>query len=136
MATMTLEESVDMRVEERVTFCGQCGHVSLANATVCEHCGGEKVELVPPMGEIYSYTVVHRSAGEGDEVEFILALVQLSDGRLVMGQIVGPGGAVRMGQSVEVMPQTRQRMSARSGGLFFALLNDSGADRGDNGFNE
>jgi uncharacterized OB-fold protein len=83
-------------VSRLVTRCRDCGRLSNAREETCERCGGEALEQVSPVGEIYSYTTVRHSAAP-----FVLALVQLSSGQLVTARIIATDRELRIGLPVE-----------------------------------
>jgi len=79
-----------------LNYCAECGRLSEENLRACADCGGEQFKRVPHVGTIYSYTTVRRSSGS-----FVLALVQLAEGRLVTGRVVGAGPELRIGLPVQ-----------------------------------
>ena len=100
-----------------MTYCADCGRLSYGNEGVCKCGESEKLEHVSRVGEIYSYTTVHQSAGS-----FVLALVRLSDGPLVTGRIVDVDRELKIGLPVDFMPDAEPLPSSESGGLSFCLM--------------
>src|ERR1700730_14503468 len=99
MSTVLLERSSRAHLHKYLTYCADCGRLSNHNQDVCKCGESDTLEHVSHLGEIYSYTTVHQSAGS-----FVLALVQLSDGPLVTGRIVGIDRELKVGLPVEFMP--------------------------------
>jgi uncharacterized OB-fold protein len=83
-------------VARLVTRCRDCGRLANGREATCERCGGEALEQVSPVGEIYSYTTVRHATAP-----FVLALVQLSSGQLVTARIVATDRQLRIGLPVE-----------------------------------
>jgi len=107
-----------------LTHCDECGRLSCEGDRACDRCGAEALERVSRIGEIYSYTTVNQSAGD-----FVLALVQLSGGPMVMGRIVGVDRELRIGSSVEFVPDPDPLLGSGAGGLCFRLRKASVVNR-------
>ena len=88
--------------------CGGCGAIFLKPRDTCSSCG--KVGALEPTrlsnrGELYVYSIVHRSF-PGVEVPYISAIVDLEGGGTVKGNLVGVEPLpekVKMGIPVEVV---------------------------------
>lgn len=97
MSAALLEHSPPRtHVSRLLTRCRDCGRLSSAREDTCERCGGEALEQVSPVGEIYSYTTVRHATAP-----FVLALVHLSSGQLVTARIVATDHELRIGLPVE-----------------------------------
>jgi len=114
MSTVLLERA---HLHKLLTYCTDCGRLSYDDESVCRCSGSETLEHVSHVGEIYSYTTVHQSAGS-----FVLALVELSGGPLVTARIVGVDRELKIGLPVEFIPDAESVPSSRSGGLSFCPL--------------
>ncbi|MEM8768971.1 MAG: Zn-ribbon domain-containing OB-fold protein [Pseudomonadota bacterium] len=70
--------------------CGACGATFLGERTVCSKCGArDQMEVVtlPTKGELYAYSIVHRSF-PGIEVPYVSAVVDLEDGTAIKGNLI------------------------------------------------
>jgi uncharacterized OB-fold protein len=91
-------------------LCGKCGAVFLGERAACASCGareGLTAKRLANTGELYVYTIVHRSF-PGVAVPYISAIVDLDGGGTVKGNLVGVDpdpGKIRMGMPVEVTYQ-------------------------------
>jgi uncharacterized OB-fold protein len=97
-----------------LNYCGQCGRLSQENLRACVECGGEHFERVSQAGTIYSYTNVRQSDGS-----FMLALVQLIDGPLVMGRVIGGDRELRIGLPVRYVDLAQNRVESAFRGVSF-----------------
>jgi uncharacterized OB-fold protein len=125
VSTILLEQPRRAHLFKPLTHCDECGRLSCEGDTACNRCGAEALERVSRIGEIYSYTTVNQSGGE----YFVLALVQLSGGPMVMGRIVGVDRELKIGSSVEFVPDSDPLLGPRSGGLYFRLRKASIVNR-------
>jgi uncharacterized OB-fold protein len=108
----------DATREGRLTVqrCVPCGHVQWYPRVLCTACGGTDLVLdqASGRGEIYSFTVVHRSPDPASFVPpYVVALVRLAEGPVITTNIIGPGSAaVRCDEPVhltwERLPDGRQ----------------------------
>lgn len=94
-----------------LTRCRACGAWSTPRV-VCPQCWSQDVEVAAAsgLGEIYSYTVLHRAGRPGFEadVPYVVALVTLDEGPRVMTTIVGVApDEVRIGCRVRAEFVTR-----------------------------
>jgi uncharacterized OB-fold protein len=70
--------------------CGSCGATFLGERTVCSKCGARdqmSVVTLPTKGELYAYSIVHRSF-PGIEVPYVSAVVDLEDGTAIKGNLI------------------------------------------------
>jgi len=108
----------DATRESRLTVqrCESCGRAQFYPRVLCTSCGSTNVILEDASGhgEVYSFTVVHRSPDPDCFVApYVVALVRLAEGPVVTTNIVGPGTeSVRCDESVrlvwERLPDGRQ----------------------------
>ncbi len=88
--------------------CGACGSVFVGARTVCSKCGARdhmKPIRLSNRGELYVYTIVHRSF-PGIEVPYISAVVDLEGGGTVKGNLINidpDPEKLRPGMPVEVV---------------------------------
>ncbi|MEO9321958.1 Zn-ribbon domain-containing OB-fold protein [Nocardioides sp. C4-1] len=75
--------------ELTVPRCRSCSRFFLYPRAACPHCAGRDLELVPAAGTgtVASFVVNHR-APEGFAAPYVLALVELAEGPLLMGNVV------------------------------------------------
>ena len=99
-----------------LNYCDQCGRLSDETGEACVECGGEHFQRVSQAGTIYSYTSVRQSSGS-----FVLALVQLTDGPLVMGRVVGVDRELRIGLPVQYMSLAQGGAESAPRGVSFEL---------------
>jgi len=97
-----------------LNYCAECGRLYKGNLDVCANCGGEQFKRVSQAGTIYSYTTVRQTAGS-----FVLALVQLTEGPLVMGRVIGVG-ELRIGLPVEFVNLAESGDDSATRGVTFA----------------
>lgn len=71
-------------------YCTACGRYVHYPRARCVHCFSDRLEWRESAGlaRVYSYTVVHRSLGQGWEVPYIVGLVDLDEGVRMMTNIV------------------------------------------------
>lgn len=89
--------------------CGSCQRHQFYPRAACSHCGAMELrwEPVSGRGQVYSYTVVHRSGVPGwrDEVPYVVALVELDEGPRMQTNVVGcDPGEVSVGARVRLSP--------------------------------
>ncbi|GAA1942229.1 Zn-ribbon domain-containing OB-fold protein [Nocardioides hwasunensis] len=74
--------------ELTVPHCRACDHFFLFPRSACPACASREVELVPAAGTgtVASFVVNHR-APAGFTAPYVLALVQLAEGPLLMGNV-------------------------------------------------
>ncbi|HVL80562.1 MAG TPA: Zn-ribbon domain-containing OB-fold protein [Actinomycetota bacterium] len=91
--------------EERllVQRCGSCGNAQHYPRSLCTKCWSADLAYVesPGEGEVYSYTVVHRSPHPAFAAPYTVALVRLDEGPVILTNIVG--GEVGCGSRVRVV---------------------------------
>jgi uncharacterized protein len=91
------------RGELRIQRCGGCGALRHPPGPMCPACGADKPEylLAAGTGEVYSYVVHHHPPVPGHQVPFVVALVQLTEGVRMVGELLGVDpGQVRVGMPV------------------------------------
>jgi len=91
------------RGELRIQRCRGCGTLRHPPGPMCPACGAGKLEylLAAGTGEVYSYVVHHHPPVPGHQAPFVVALVQLTEGVRMVGELLGvdPDG-VRVGMPV------------------------------------
>ena len=97
-----------------LSYCAECGRLCDDNLETCAECGAEHFQRVSQEGTIYSYTNVHQSGGS-----FVLALVQLTEGPLVMGRVFGVDRELRIGLPVQFISLAQRGVDSASRGLSF-----------------
>ena len=91
------------RGELRIQRCGGCGALRHPPGPMCPACGGDKPEyvLAAGTGEVYSYVVHHHPPVPGHQAPFVVALVQLTEGVRMVGELLGADPEqVRIGMPV------------------------------------
>jgi uncharacterized OB-fold protein len=87
--------------------CGSCAAIFLGERATCSHCGTDgrlQATALSNRGELYVYSIVHRSF-PGIEVPYVSAIVDLEGGGTVKGNLIGvepDPEKIRMGMPVEV----------------------------------
>lgn len=89
--------------------CESCQRHQFYPRAACSHCGAMELrwEPVSGRGQVYSYTVVHRSGVPGwrGEVPYVVALVELDEGPRMQTNVVGcDPGEVSVGARVRLSP--------------------------------
>lgn len=89
--------------------CRACGKAHHYPRELCPHCHSDELDWIEAKGdgEIYSFTVVHRPAGEAfaADIPYTVALVTLDEGPRMMTRIAEGGSAVEIGRRVRVTYQ-------------------------------
>jgi len=91
------------RGELRIQRCGGCGALRHPPGPMCPGCGADKPEyvLAAGTGEVYSYVVHHHPPVPGHQVPFVIALVRLTEGVRMVGELLGADpDQVRIGMPV------------------------------------
>lgn len=97
--------------------CGSCQAIFLGERETCSKCGttGQlQAKTLSNRGELYVYSIVHRSF-PGIEVPYISAIVDLDGGGTVKGNLIGIDAdpeKVKMGMPVEVVYEIAGRKDA------------------------
>ncbi len=89
--------------ELRIQRCGGCGALRHPPGPMCPACGAARPEYVVAAGtgEVYSYVVQHHPPVPGKELPIVVALVQLTEGVRMVGELLGVGPErVRIGLPV------------------------------------
>ena len=91
------------RGELRIQRCRGCGALRHPPGPMCPACGADKPEylLAAGTGEVYSYVVHHHPPVPGHQVPFVIALVRLTEGVRMVGELLGVDpDQVRVGMPV------------------------------------
>lgn len=94
--------------------CGSCGAIFLGERQTCSKCGTSgrlEPQRLSDRGELYVYSIVHRSF-PGVEVPYVSAIVDLEGGGTVKGNLVGidpDPEKIRMGMPVQVIYEIAPR---------------------------
>jgi uncharacterized protein len=77
--------------ELRIQRCGGCGRLRHPPGPVCPACGAAKPGYVVAAGtgEVYSYVVQHHPPVPGRQLPVMIALVQLTEGVRMVGELLG-----------------------------------------------
>jgi 3-oxo-4,17-pregnadiene-20-carboxyl-CoA hydratase alpha subunit len=93
------------RHELRIQRCGGCGLLRHPPGPLCPACGGADPGYVVAAGtgEVYSYVVHHHPPVPGRQLPIVIALVQLTEGVRMVGELTGTDRErVRIGLPVRV----------------------------------
>ena len=93
------------RHELRIQRCGGCGALRHPPGPMCPACGATRPEydIAAGTGEVYSYVVHHHPPVPGRPLPIVIALVQLTEGVRMVGELLGVGPErVRIGLPVRV----------------------------------
>jgi hypothetical protein len=91
------------RGELRIQRCGGCGALRHPPGPMCPACGADKpgYVLAAGTGRVYSYVVHHHPPVPGRQAPFVVALVQLTEGVRMVGELLGVDpDQVRIGMPV------------------------------------
>jgi uncharacterized protein len=91
------------RRELRIQRCSACGTLRHPPGPLCPACGAAKPGYViaAGTGEVYSYVVHHHPPVPGRQAPFVVALVRLTEGVRMVGELLGVSpDRVRIGQPV------------------------------------
>jgi 3-oxo-4,17-pregnadiene-20-carboxyl-CoA hydratase alpha subunit len=79
------------RHELRIQRCGGCGMLRHPPGPMCPACGAARPEYViaAGTGEVYSYVVHHHPPVPGRQLPIVIALVQLTEGVRMVGELLG-----------------------------------------------
>jgi len=97
--------------------CRSCGAIFLGSRETCSSCGtsGEiEATRLSNQGELYVYSIVHRSF-PGIDVPYVSAIVDLEGGGTVKGNLINvepDPEKIRMGMPVEVVYEIAPRKDA------------------------
>ena len=89
--------------ELRIQRCEGCGRLRHPPGPRCPACGAAKpgYQVAAGTGEVYSYLVHHHPPVPGKQVPFVVALVTLTEGVRMVGELLGvPPDRVRIGLPV------------------------------------
>lgn len=108
----------------RITECLDCGKVVYPKKHVCPYCRSLNVRTVTSsgIGEVITYTVsYYRMEGDEDLVPRIVALIKLSEGPSLIGELVDVGPSeVREGLKVEAVVR-RVKADDPSGLIYYGV---------------
>jgi uncharacterized protein len=93
------------RHELRIQRCGGCGTLRHPPGPMCPVCGFARPEydVAAGTGEVYSYVVHHHPPVPGRQLPIVIALVQLTEGVRMVGELLGADPErVRIGLPVRV----------------------------------
>jgi uncharacterized protein len=91
--------------ELRIQRCGNCGMLRHPPGPMCPSCGAARPGYVVAAGtgEVYSYVVQHHPPVPGKQLPIVVALVQLTEGVRMVGELPGVSpDRVRIGLPVRV----------------------------------
>jgi uncharacterized protein len=90
--------------ELRIQRCGGCGALRHPPGPMCPGCGAAKPEYIVAAGtgEVYSYVVQHHPPVPGKSLPIVVALVQLTEGVRMVGELEVSPDRVRVGLPVRV----------------------------------
>jgi len=90
--------------ELRIQRCGGCGALRHPPGPMCPGCGAAKPEYIVAAGtgEVYSYVVQHHPPVPGKSLPIVVALVQLTEGVRMVGELQASPERVRVGLPVRV----------------------------------
>jgi uncharacterized protein len=88
--------------ELRIQRCGGCGALRHPPGPMCPGCGAAKPEYIVAAGtgEVYSYVVQHHPPVPGKSLPIVVALVQLTEGVRMVGELHVSPERVRVGLPV------------------------------------
>lgn len=89
--------------ELRIQRCGGCGALRHPPGPMCPGCGAARPGYIVAAGtgEVYSYVVQHHPPVPGRQLPIVVALVQLTEGVRMVGELLGAGpDRVRIGLPV------------------------------------
>lgn len=96
--------------EGRLTMqaCRDCGELAFYAVQICPACASSNLEwkTLRGTGKIHSLTEVHRPSAPvfAGSVPYIVALIQVTEGPIMMSNIVGPDAMqAKIGDDVEVV---------------------------------
>jgi uncharacterized OB-fold protein/acyl dehydratase len=93
------------RHELRIQRCGDCGARRHPPGPICPACGAARpgYDIAAGTGEVYSYVVHHHPPVPGRQLPIVIALVQLTEGVRMVGELLGVSPErVRIGLPVRV----------------------------------
>ena len=90
--------------ELRIQRCGGCGALRHPPGPMCPGCGAAKPGYIVAAGtgEVYSYVVQHHPPVPGKSLPIVVALVQLTEGVRMVGELQASPERVRVGLPVRV----------------------------------
>ncbi|WP_025617359.1 bifunctional MaoC family dehydratase N-terminal/OB-fold nucleic acid binding domain-containing protein [Salinispora cortesiana] len=91
--------------ELRIQRCGGCGQLRHPPGPVCRQCGADRKDhlVARGTGEVFSFVVHHHPPVPGRRLPIVVALVELTEGVRMVGEVLGVDPAqVRIGAAVQV----------------------------------
>lgn len=107
--------------------CGACGSLYLTSRMACSRCGKRDdfhAQRLASEGTLYSYAIVHRSF-PGVETPFISAIVDLTDGAVLKGNLRGipaDPNQIRLGMAVKVVIDDALGRRDKEGNAYLAYF--------------
>ncbi|MGE4606276.1 MAG: Zn-ribbon domain-containing OB-fold protein [Myxococcota bacterium] len=91
-----------------VQRCIDCSHQRLPAAPICPSCRSDAADWqeVSGRGELYTYTIVHRPIAAGQELPFVIAVIELDGAegvRLISNLVETALEDLKIGMPVEVV---------------------------------
>ncbi|MBI2862153.1 MAG: OB-fold domain-containing protein [Chloroflexi bacterium] len=84
--------------------CRSCGHLTVAGAHACPHCGSVEADPIPLSGRgtVYSWTTIRTpSEAFADQVPYTLAIVAMEEGLRLLARVATEGEQqIEIGDSV------------------------------------
>ena len=83
------------------TRCDKCDITYFPPRSICPACGavGLSVHKLPETGKVVTYTVIH-VAPDGFDAPYNISIIELMDGTMVTGQVVGSPRDLTVGSAV------------------------------------
>ncbi|MEE8244393.1 MAG: Zn-ribbon domain-containing OB-fold protein [Pseudomonadales bacterium] len=107
--------------------CGSCGATFLGARAICSKCGTRdqmQTVTLPNSGNLYSYSIVHRSF-PGIDVPYISAIVDLDDGTAIKGNLINvepDPEKIEFGMPVEVVYDDALGRKDKDGNSYIAYF--------------
>ena len=91
-----------------VQRCSDCAHLRLPPAPICPRCRSDAADWqeLTGRGELYSYTVVHRPVAAGQELPYVIAVIELDGAqgvRMISNLVDASPEEIQIGMAVEVV---------------------------------
>ncbi len=91
-----------------VQRCTSCEHTRLPPAPICPECRSADSDWkeVSGRGKVYTYTTVHRAIAAGQELPFVIAVIELEDAggvRIISNLVAADLEEIEIGLPVELV---------------------------------
>ncbi len=91
-----------------VQRCIACEHLRLPPAPICPECRAAEADWLElsGRGELYTYTIVHRAVAVGQELPFVIAVIELEDAggvRIISNLVAADLEEIEIGLPVELV---------------------------------